>query len=160
MKKTYFIIAAMMLVFATPQKAEAASPSDIIGYVLGKIKGKMSKTEIQKLLCQKASFPTKYSLRSAGGLACKETKIALFAKLVCKGYKDFEGSGCDKNASKIYKDTSNVFSVLKDAIKRDLSITGKAFCTVGGIIPAVGDVIGGACDAVGLGFGGGDGDDD
>ncbi len=150
MKKIYFTIAAMLLVLSIPQKVQAVGASDIYEYVFGKLKGKMSADQLRSFMCKKASFPTTYSIRSASGIACKEVKIALLALKVCGGYKDFDESHCAKNAQKIYKDTSDIRKVVTDAIKNDLKVTGKALCWVGGIIPAVGDVVNGACEALGI----------
>ncbi|NCP62358.1 MAG: hypothetical protein GW748_03505 [Alphaproteobacteria bacterium] len=154
MKKIYFTIAAMLLVLAIPQNVQAVGASEISSYVLGKLKGKMSANQLKSLMCEKASFPTKFSIRSASGIACKEVKIALLALKVCGGYKDFDDSHCATNAKKIYKDTSNIVQVMTDAIKNDLKVTGKAFCWVGGIIPAIGDIVNGACEAAGISAGG------
>lgn len=150
MKKIYIAMAAVMLLLSTSQNVQAVGASEIISHVLGKLKGKMSPSELKSLMCEKASFPAKFSIRSGSGVACKEVKIALLALKVCGGYKDFDESGCAKNAKKIYKDTSNIVQTFTDAIKNDLKVTGKAFCWVGGVIPAVGEIVNGACNAAGI----------
>jgi len=151
MKKILLSAVIAFFVASIPTKSNAESATDIIKYIASKVGDFTSKSTMQDKLCKKASLlGMKYSLRSLNGIACKEVKIAALALKLCKGYKDFDDSHCAQNANKIYSDIDSVSAVMIDAVKHDINLTGKVFCKLGQLIPAVGSVVGGTCLVAGF----------
>ena len=90
------MLAVFGLVAGLSMNASAASP--VIEALKQAAKaGKNAKA----VVCRKASAASlKFSIRSGSGKLCSQRAVAALAMALCKGYADFDSSGCYTKAKK------------------------------------------------------------